>query len=58
MHVPAAIIGAGSVEITMWLGMRGALTPKVNKVHRNYYMPMLTGIDLTALEDARTSAAG
>jgi len=42
--------GAESVEMIMWLGMRGALPPKVNKIHRNYYMPMLTGMGLTVLE--------
>ena len=43
--------GAESVEMMMWLGMRGALAPKVNKIHRNYYAPMLTGMGLTVLED-------
>ena len=45
--------GAEAVEMMMWLTMRGALTPKVNKIHRNYYLPMLTGMGLTVLEDAR-----
>ena len=44
--------GAEAVEMIMWLTMRGALTPQVNKIHRNYYMPMLTGMGLTVLEDA------
>jgi protocatechuate 4,5-dioxygenase beta chain len=49
--------GAESVEMIMWLGMRGALTPKVNKIHRNYYLPMLSGMGLTVLEDTQTPAA-
>jgi len=48
--------GAESVEMMMWLGMRGALTPTVNKVHRNYYMPMLTGMGLTVMEDTRAAS--
>lgn len=49
--------GAESVEMLMWLGMRGALAPTVNKIHRNYYAPMLTGMGLTVLGDPLTSAA-
>ena len=41
----------------VWLGMRGALTPKVNKIHRNYYLPMLSGMGLTVLEDTLTNDA-
>lgn len=44
--------GAEAVEMMMWLTMRGALTPAVNKIHRSYYLPMLTGMGLTVLEDA------
>ncbi len=46
--------GAEAVEMMVWLGMRGALTPKVNKIHRNYYLPMLSGMGLTVLEDTLT----
>lgn len=49
--------GAESVEIMMWLGMRAALTPEVKKIHRNYYLPMLTGMGLTVMEDSQTAAA-
>jgi len=49
--------GAESVEMMMWLGMRGALTSKVNKIHRNYYMPMLTGMGITVLEDEQSAPA-
>lgn len=49
--------GAESVEMMMWLGMRGALTPEVNKIHRSYYMPMLTGMAVTCLEDKTSAAA-
>jgi protocatechuate 4,5-dioxygenase beta chain len=44
--------GAESVEIVMWLAMRGALGEKVRRVHRHYYAPMLTGYGLVAFESA------
>ena len=47
--------GAEAVEMIMWLGMRGALSPQVKLVHRNYYAPMLTGMGLLLLEDAAGS---
>lgn len=49
--------GAESVEMMMWLGMRGALSPEVNKIHRSYYMPMLTGMGITVMEDKQSVAA-
>ncbi len=47
-----ALGGSESVEVIMWLCMRGALNPRVRRIHRNYYAPMLTGYGLLALEDA------
>ena len=44
--------GAESVELIMWLTMRGALTPKVKRIDRGYYNPMTTGIAVLTLEDA------
>lgn len=44
--------GAESVELIMWLTMRGAMADKVDRVHRNYYAPMTTGMGLIALKDA------
>jgi len=48
--------GAESVEMIMWLGMRGALDDKVRRVHRNYHAPLITGYGLLALENG--DAAG
>jgi protocatechuate 4,5-dioxygenase beta chain len=31
--------------------MRGALSPKVRRVHRNYYAPMTTGMGLITFEE-------
>jgi hypothetical protein len=47
--------GAESVEMIMWLGMRGALSPDVRCVHRNYYAPLITGYGLVVYEDAESS---
>jgi Catalytic LigB subunit of aromatic ring-opening dioxygenase len=44
--------GAESVEMIMWLGMRGALSERVRRVHRNYYAPLITGYGLVVFENA------
>ena len=44
--------GVEAVELIMWLVMRGAMSEKVNRLHRNYYAPMTTGMGLITLEDA------
>ncbi len=43
--------GTEGVEMIMWLAMRGALGPKVKRVHRNYTAPLLTGYGLLVLEN-------
>jgi len=42
--------GAESVEVIMWLTMRGALTAHVDRIHRAYFAPMLTGYGLVCFE--------
>lgn len=44
--------GAEAVELIMWLTMRGAMTPDAERIHRNYYAPMTTGMGLITLQDA------
>ena len=44
--------GAEAVELIMWLTMRGAMTPDVQRIHRNYYAPMTTGMGLITMQDA------
>ncbi|MBC5781354.1 protocatechuate 3,4-dioxygenase [Ramlibacter sp. USB13] len=44
--------GVEGIELIMWLVMRGALTPDVKRIHRNYYAPMTTGMGLITLTDA------
>lgn len=48
--------GAESVEMMVWLAMRGALAAAeapLRRVQRHYWAPMLTGYGLLALETAR-----
>ena len=35
----------------MWLVMRGALSPKIRKLHQSYYLPSMTGIATAIYED-------
>jgi protocatechuate 4,5-dioxygenase beta chain len=44
--------GAESAETVMWFAMRGAMTPKVKRIHRNLYRGMLTGMGILVFEDA------
>lgn len=48
--------GAESVEVIMWLTMRGAMGGAVERVHRAYYAPMLTGYGLVCFEPATATA--
>lgn len=43
--------GAESVEIIMWLVMRGALSDNVSKIQQSYYLPSMTAIATMVLED-------
>src|SRR6188768_4137923 len=36
--------GMEGSEIIMWLVMRGAMSPKVKKLHQSYYLPSMTAI--------------
>ena len=42
--------GAESVEVIMWLAMRGAMGEQVSRIHRVYSAPMLTGYGLVCFE--------
>lgn len=44
--------GSESAETVMWFTMRGAMTPKVKRIHRNLYRGMLTGMGVLVFEDA------
>ncbi|CAM5408508.1 class III extradiol dioxygenase family protein [Eoetvoesiella caeni] len=43
--------GAEAVELIMWLTMRGAMSPEVTRIHRNYYAPMTSGMGLVTFTD-------
>jgi protocatechuate 4,5-dioxygenase, beta chain len=47
-----AAAGAESVELIMWLVMRGALGGNIRQQHLNYYAPMTTGMGLISLAPA------
>ena len=43
--------GAESVEVIMWLAMRGALDERVAKVHESYYLATTTAMAVAVYED-------
>ncbi len=43
--------GVEGAEVIMWLVMRGALTPKVRKVHQSYCLPSMTATATVIYED-------
>jgi gallate dioxygenase len=47
----ATLGGVEGAEVIMWLVMRGALSPKVRKLHQSYYLPSMTGIATAIYED-------
>jgi len=44
--------GIEGAEVVMWLIMRGAMTPKVRKVHQSYCLPSMTATATVIYEDA------
>ena len=49
--------GIEGAEVIMWLIMRGALTPKVHKVHQSYCLPSMTATATVVYEDLAEDAA-
>jgi aromatic ring-opening dioxygenase catalytic subunit (LigB family) len=43
--------GTEGAEEIMWLAMRGALSPRVRKIHQNYYLPMTTAMAVAVFEE-------
>lgn len=43
--------GAESVEVIMWLAMRGALSPAARMTHRNYYLATSTAMTVALFEE-------
>jgi gallate dioxygenase len=47
----AELGGVEGAEVIMWLVVRGALTPRVRKLHQSYYLPSMTGIATAIYEN-------
>ncbi len=47
----ATLGGMEGSEVITWLIMRGALSPNVNVLHQDYYLPSMTGIATLLLEN-------
>ena len=43
--------GSEGAEVIMWLIMRGAMTSRLKRLHRTYYLPSMTGIATAIYED-------
>lgn len=43
--------GVEGAEVIMWLIMRGALSPRVKKLHQSYYLPSMTPISTVIYEE-------
>jgi len=52
--------GAESVEVIMWLAMRGALSDRARVIHQNYYLATTTAMTVLLFEEeaARHASAG
>jgi hypothetical protein len=44
--------GAEGAEVIMWLAMRGALAPRIRKLHQNYYLATTTAMTVVLYEEA------
>ena len=47
----ATLGGLEGAEVIMWLVMRGALSPRIRKLHQSYYLPSMTGIATAIYEN-------
>ncbi len=43
--------GFEGAEVIMWLVMRGAMAPRIKRLHRSYYLPSMAGIGTAIYED-------
>jgi gallate dioxygenase len=55
-HADLATLGGWEgAEVIMWLVMRGAMSPRIRRLHRTYYLPSMAGI-ATAIYENETDA--
>jgi gallate dioxygenase len=50
----ARLGGIEGAEVIMWLVMRGAMSPRIRKLHQSYYLPSMTGIATAVYENDDT----
>ncbi|MGK5079825.1 gallate dioxygenase [Janthinobacterium sp. HLX7-2] len=50
----ARLGGWESAEVVMWMAMRGAMSAKLHCLHREYYLPSMTGIAVALYENVAT----
>ncbi|AVA35537.1 gallate dioxygenase [Cupriavidus metallidurans] len=48
--------GFESAEVVMWMVMRGAMSSRVRCLHRDYYLPSMTGIAVAVYENESADA--
>ena len=53
----ARLGGWESAEVVMWMAMRGAMSAKLRCLHREYYLPSMTGIAVALYENASAADA-
>ncbi|MTV36872.1 gallate dioxygenase [Duganella radicis] len=51
----ARLGGWESAEVVMWMAMRGAMSGNLKCVHREYYLPSMTGIAVALYENAAST---
>jgi gallate dioxygenase len=47
----ATLGGWEGAEVVMWLIMRGAMAPRIKKLHQSYYLPSMTALATAIYED-------
>jgi gallate dioxygenase len=52
----ARLGGFESAEVIMWLIMRGALSSKIRCLHKDYYLPSMTGIAVAVYENEASAS--
>jgi gallate dioxygenase len=53
----ARLGGFESAEVIMWLVMRGAMSSRVRCLHKDYYLPSMTGIAVALYENEASTSA-
>jgi gallate dioxygenase len=53
----ARLGGFESAEVIMWLIMRGALSSNIRCLHKDYYLPSMTGITVALYENEASASA-